>query len=190
MTGGSGSGSEVLISTSYAGFGLIALQARNKMGFMDGSCVKSDYLSSVPLSNQLGKMAELGKHNQLMKLMQFLIERNLIGVLGLHLGFKNPRTVAKIGHVGNLVLTSNVILFDVLVIPEYTGPSDDAEEVIVDHQSTDTAEEQPFDDDHAASSMDDNPISEGNVLSFQMFIPLIPAIGQIWTDNKVTYGLN
>ncbi|GJX29327.1 putative RNA-directed DNA polymerase, partial [Tanacetum coccineum] len=43
------------------------------------------------------------------------------------------------------------------------GPSDDAGEVIVDHQSTDTAEEQPFDDDiHTASSMDDNLISEGN----------------------------
>ncbi|GJX23451.1 ribonuclease H-like domain-containing protein [Tanacetum coccineum] len=36
-------------------------------------------------------------------------------------------------------------------------------DVIVDHQSTDTAEEQPFDDDiHTASSMDDNLISEGN----------------------------
>ncbi|GKE45226.1 putative RNA-directed DNA polymerase [Tanacetum coccineum] len=44
------------------------------------------------------------------------------------------------------------------------GPSDNEGEVIIDHQSTDTAEEQPFDDDvHTASSMDDNPISEGNV---------------------------
>ncbi|GJT85167.1 ribonuclease H-like domain-containing protein [Tanacetum coccineum] len=44
------------------------------------------------------------------------------------------------------------------------GSSGDAREVIVDHQSTDTAEEQPFNDDvHTASSMDDNPISEGNV---------------------------
>nr|GFA46948.1 hypothetical protein [Tanacetum cinerariifolium] len=44
------------------------------------------------------------------------------------------------------------------------GPSDDAGEVIVDHNSTDIAEEQPFDDDvHTASSVDDNPISEGNV---------------------------
>ncbi|GKC39270.1 ribonuclease H-like domain-containing protein [Tanacetum coccineum] len=30
----------------------IALLAKNKMGFVDGSCVKSDYVSSVPLSNQ------------------------------------------------------------------------------------------------------------------------------------------
>ena len=30
----------------------IALQARNKMGFVDGTCVKSVYASSHPLSNQ------------------------------------------------------------------------------------------------------------------------------------------
>ncbi|GKF41650.1 putative LTR copia-type gag-polypeptide, partial [Tanacetum coccineum] len=30
----------------------IALQARNKMGFVDGTCVKSTYVTSVPLSNQ------------------------------------------------------------------------------------------------------------------------------------------
>ncbi|GKA41826.1 ribonuclease H-like domain-containing protein [Tanacetum coccineum] len=40
------------------------------------------------------------------------------------------------------------------------GPSDDVGEVIVDHQSTDTAKEKPFNDDHVASSMDDNHISE------------------------------
>ncbi|GJW26129.1 ribonuclease H-like domain-containing protein [Tanacetum coccineum] len=47
-------------------------------------------------------------------------------------------------------------------IDDGEGPSDDAGEVIMDHQSTDTTEEQPFDDDvHIASSMDDNLISEG-----------------------------
>ncbi|GJU96512.1 ribonuclease H-like domain-containing protein [Tanacetum coccineum] len=30
----------------------IALQARNKVGFVDGTCVKSTYVTSVPLSNQ------------------------------------------------------------------------------------------------------------------------------------------
>ncbi|GKC95924.1 ribonuclease H-like domain-containing protein, partial [Tanacetum coccineum] len=30
----------------------IASQARNKMGFVDGTCVKSTYVTSVPLSNQ------------------------------------------------------------------------------------------------------------------------------------------
>ncbi|GKF77081.1 hypothetical protein Tco_0229551, partial [Tanacetum coccineum] len=44
------------------------------------------------------------------------------------------------------------------------GPSDDAGEVNMKHHSTDAAEEQTFDDvNHAASSMDDIPISEGNV---------------------------
>ncbi|GKA47693.1 ribonuclease H-like domain-containing protein [Tanacetum coccineum] len=68
----------------------IALQARNKMGFVDGSCVNSIfedlYLSQVYYENDvefdiLTKLtpcscdakAELGKHNQLMKLMQFLM---------------------------------------------------------------------------------------------------------------------
>ncbi|GKC37076.1 ribonuclease H-like domain-containing protein [Tanacetum coccineum] len=74
----------------------IALQARNKMGFVDGTYVKSTYVTSVPLSNQwercnivvlswefdiLTKFSpctcnartELGKHQQLMKLMQFLM---------------------------------------------------------------------------------------------------------------------
>ncbi|GKE92523.1 hypothetical protein Tco_1573618, partial [Tanacetum coccineum] len=39
--------------------------------------------------------------------------------LNITLGHPNG-TVAKIRHVSNLRLTSNVVLFDVLVIPEYT----------------------------------------------------------------------
>ncbi|GKA66871.1 putative RNA-directed DNA polymerase [Tanacetum coccineum] len=102
--------------------------------------------------------------------------------------------------------------------PNYDGegPSDDAGEVIVDHQSTDTAEEQPFDDyDHTASSMDDNPISEGNGPNTQ-HIPtfnisnrtdddtsvcvntrrsgrvskLSDKLNDFVLDNKVKYGLN
>ncbi|GKD52418.1 ribonuclease H-like domain-containing protein, partial [Tanacetum coccineum] len=46
-------------------------------------------------------------------------------------------------------------------------PSDDAGEVIVDHQSSDTVEEQPFYCGYTASLMDDYPIFEGNVLVFQ-----------------------
>ncbi|GKC20644.1 ribonuclease H-like domain-containing protein, partial [Tanacetum coccineum] len=94
--------------------------------------------------------AELGKHNQLMNLMQFLmgldevyqpISSSLLTqtelhdmkddfvidcreeshrVLGLHLGFKTPGhpngTVAKIRHVGNLRLTSNVDLKKEIVL--------------------------------------------------------------------------
>ncbi|GJX52152.1 putative RNA-directed DNA polymerase [Tanacetum coccineum] len=96
------------------------------------------------------------------------------------------------------------------------GPSDDAGEVIVDHQSIDTAEEQPFDnDDHTASSIDDNPISEGNGPNTQ-HIPtfdisnrtdddtsvcvntrrsgrvskLPDKLNDFVLDNKVKYGLN
>ncbi|GJW28275.1 ribonuclease H-like domain-containing protein [Tanacetum coccineum] len=106
---------------------------------------------------------------------------------------------------------------DGLEIPydDGNGPSDDAGEVIVDHQSTDTAGEQPFDDDHATSSMDDNPISEGNVLIFQN-VPTFDSsngtdldssnvvnirrsskvsklpdkLNDFVLDNKVKYGLN
>ncbi|GKB41553.1 putative RNA-directed DNA polymerase [Tanacetum coccineum] len=96
------------------------------------------------------------------------------------------------------------------------GPSDDAGEVIMDHQSTDTAEEQPFDDDvHTASSMDDNPISEGNVPCVQNVptynssnrtdddnpacvntrrssrVSKLPdKLNDFVLDNKVKYGLN
>ncbi|GKC03026.1 retrovirus-related pol polyprotein from transposon TNT 1-94 [Tanacetum coccineum] len=50
----------------------IALQARNKMVFVDGLCVKSAYAPSIPLTNQW-EDAEFGKHNQLMKLIQLLM---------------------------------------------------------------------------------------------------------------------
>ncbi|GKA02168.1 ribonuclease H-like domain-containing protein [Tanacetum coccineum] len=73
------------------------------------------------------------------------------------------------------------------------GPSDDAGEVIVDHQSTDTAEEQPFDDDvHTASSMDDNPISEGNIVNTRRSsrVSKLPEkLNDFVLDNKVKYGL-
>ncbi|GJQ98130.1 ribonuclease H-like domain-containing protein [Tanacetum coccineum] len=71
------------------------------------------------------------------------------------------------------------------------GPSNDAGEVIMDHQSTDTAEEHPFDDDvHTASSMDDNPISEGNVPCVQN-VPTYNSSNRTDDDNPVfKYGLN
>ncbi|GJX75550.1 ribonuclease H-like domain-containing protein [Tanacetum coccineum] len=239
----------------------IALQARNKMCFVDGTCTKAAYVTSVSLSNQwegcnavvlswllssisddlylsqvyyenvvefdiLTKLSpctcdaktELGKHNQLMKLMQFLMglddvylpirsslltqtelpdvkdafvivcrEESHIGhgcfeIIGYPNSFKRNQngknssnnkgyssnnvdvqknsssmpftsdqiaklmsligdkpgngihanmaelniivghpngTTAKIRKVGNLKLTSNIVLFDVLVIPEY-----------------------------------------------------------------------
>ncbi|GKA64059.1 putative RNA-directed DNA polymerase [Tanacetum coccineum] len=65
------------------------------------------------------------------------------------------------------------------------GPSGDAGEVIMDHQSTDTAEEQPFDDDvHTASPMDDNPISEGNVPCVQN-VPTYNSSNRTDDDNPV-----
>ncbi|GJU96511.1 ribonuclease H-like domain-containing protein [Tanacetum coccineum] len=195
---------------------------------------------------------------------------NVVDISELNITVGHPnRTIAKINHVGNLKLTNNVVLFDVLVIPEYTvsllsvnkmikdsklhvgfnehdcvirdlkkrmlpssvlagkspfsmlygrepslshlrfnnknffdlsesghqnisspnddgeGPSDDAEEVIVDHQSADTAEERPFNDDvHNASSMDDNLISEGNVPCVQS-VPTYDSSNRTYDDNPV-----
>ncbi|GJX57294.1 ribonuclease H-like domain-containing protein [Tanacetum coccineum] len=46
---------------------------------------------------------------------------NLVDVFGLKLTVGHPNgTLAKITHVGNLKLNNDVILFDVLVVPEYT----------------------------------------------------------------------
>nr|GFC79529.1 ribonuclease H-like domain-containing protein [Tanacetum cinerariifolium] len=47
---------------------------------------------------------------------------NLVDVSDLKLTVGHPNgTLAKITHVGNLKLNNDVMLFDVLVIPEYTG---------------------------------------------------------------------
>ncbi|GKC18696.1 ribonuclease H-like domain-containing protein [Tanacetum coccineum] len=200
-------------------------------------------------------------NDQIKKLMSLIGEKENSGV--------------QASMAGNMKLTNNVVLFDVLVIPEYTdlkkeyvlgtgsesgglymfdincivhqtscaytpqqngiaerkhiissylarslyfkeGPSDDAGEVIMDHQSTDTTEEQPFDDDvHIASSMDDNLISEGNVPCVQNVptynssnrtdddnpayvntrrscrVSKLPdKLNDFVLDNKVKYGLN
>ncbi|GJX84535.1 ribonuclease H-like domain-containing protein [Tanacetum coccineum] len=46
---------------------------------------------------------------------------NVIDISDLNITVGHPNgTIAKINHVGNLRLTNNVVLFDVLVIPEYT----------------------------------------------------------------------
>ncbi|GJY27904.1 hypothetical protein Tco_0403671 [Tanacetum coccineum] len=46
---------------------------------------------------------------------------NVVDIFELNIIVGHPnRTIAKINHVGNLKLTNNVVLFDVLVIPEYT----------------------------------------------------------------------
>ncbi|GKD25099.1 ribonuclease H-like domain-containing protein, partial [Tanacetum coccineum] len=224
----------------------IALQARNKMGFVDGTCVKSAYVTSVPLSNQwkrsnvvvlswllslddvyqpiksslltqpelpdvkdafviickeeshkgLGSTSGVQKpqiigyptgfkknsngnfcnnsnkgfsnsnnkdvssnnvevqtpndslpftNDQIAKLMSLIGEKdnsgvqanmaganqhitnstknmtNVVDISELNITVGHPNgTIAKINHVGNLKLTSNRVLFDVLVIPEYT----------------------------------------------------------------------
>ncbi|GJT51217.1 putative RNA-directed DNA polymerase [Tanacetum coccineum] len=53
--------------------------------------------------------------DQISKLISLIGEKENSGVHA-----KMAGTIAKINHVGNLKLTNNVVLFDVLVIPEYT----------------------------------------------------------------------
>ncbi|GJS86684.1 RNA-directed DNA polymerase, eukaryota [Tanacetum coccineum] len=50
----------------------LAINTRNKTDFLDGTCLKSTYANSAPLSNQ----EDVSKHNQLIKLMQFLMGLN------------------------------------------------------------------------------------------------------------------
>ncbi|GKD85966.1 ribonuclease H-like domain-containing protein, partial [Tanacetum coccineum] len=70
----------------WSGAVKLALQARNKYGFVDGSCLKESYTTSDVLSAQWDRFVmpvgnwgscdasrELGLHQQLMKLMQFLM---------------------------------------------------------------------------------------------------------------------
>ncbi|GKA44535.1 ribonuclease H-like domain-containing protein [Tanacetum coccineum] len=61
------------------------------------------------------------------------------------------------------------------------GPSDDAGEVIVDHQSTDTAEDN--------RTVDDNPVCDNIRRSSRMF-KLPNKLNDFMLDNKVKYGLN
>ncbi|GKE92687.1 hypothetical protein Tco_1573782, partial [Tanacetum coccineum] len=95
------------------------------------------------------------------------------------------------------------------------GKSDDAGEVIMDHQSIDIEEEQPLDCGHTVSSMDDNPILKGNISGFQNFptydsnnrteldshevvnitrssrVSKFPKkLNDFVLDNKIKYGLN
>ncbi|GJU02781.1 ribonuclease H-like domain-containing protein [Tanacetum coccineum] len=66
----------------------LVINTRNKTSFLDGTCLKSTYANSAPLSNQefdimtkLPKCScaareDVSKHNQLIKLMQFLMGLN------------------------------------------------------------------------------------------------------------------
>nr|GEY01643.1 ribonuclease H-like domain-containing protein [Tanacetum cinerariifolium] len=127
----------------------IALQARNKMVFVDGSCVKSVYASSVPLTNQwemcnVVVLSWLLSSNSDDKYLSQVYSENVVETklpnvgdafvivcreesyrgLGSDRGSKTPighpnGTITNIRKVGNLKLTNNIVLFDVLVIPEY-----------------------------------------------------------------------
>ncbi|GJY21324.1 ribonuclease H-like domain-containing protein [Tanacetum coccineum] len=60
----------------WSGAMKLALQARNKYGFYDGTCLKESYATSNVLSAQWDSCDAskgLGLHQQLMKLMQFLM---------------------------------------------------------------------------------------------------------------------
>ncbi|GJY86547.1 putative LTR copia-type gag-polypeptide [Tanacetum coccineum] len=64
----------------WSGAMKLALQARNKYGFVDGTCLIESYVTSEVLSAQWDRFKcsfdaskKLGLHQQLMKLMQFLM---------------------------------------------------------------------------------------------------------------------
>ncbi|GJV52184.1 ribonuclease H-like domain-containing protein [Tanacetum coccineum] len=118
---------------------------------------------------------------------------DLVNISELNLTVGHPnRTLAKIAHVGNLRLNSNAVLFDVLVVPEYsdfkrkkvleTGSEftglylfdydcpnpNDKEEGSPSrdgrvHQPVTNTDQPGHDDTHHATPLDENNNAEGNV---------------------------
>ena len=70
------------------------------------------------VSNHLGWIIDSGANQHLTNIVLNMF--NLIDISDLNLTVGHPNgTLAKITHVGNLRLNSNVVLFDVLVVPDY-----------------------------------------------------------------------
>nr|GEZ52039.1 ribonuclease H-like domain-containing protein [Tanacetum cinerariifolium] len=120
----------------------LALHIEHKMGLIIGACSRSDYLASASLldqwdrcndevddllndkstagpTNMAGWIIDSGANQHMTNDTKNMF--NLIGVSGLNLAVGHlNRTIAKITHVGNLKLNNDVILFDGLVVLEYT----------------------------------------------------------------------
>ncbi|GJW57228.1 ribonuclease H-like domain-containing protein [Tanacetum coccineum] len=118
----------------------LTIQTKNKMGFINGTCLRSDYVASNLLIDQWDR-AELINHGKLMKLMQFLMglddvyqpirsslltkeilpkDKDAFAIVvreESHRGI--PPTSVKTEKPQASVLNNNVVLFDVLVILEY-----------------------------------------------------------------------
>ncbi|GJX42512.1 ribonuclease H-like domain-containing protein [Tanacetum coccineum] len=202
----------------------IALQARNKIVFVDGSCVKAAYASSVPLTNQWERcidvvlswllssisddlypsqvysenVAEIAKLTSLigdkpgngihanMACIKWIIDSkanqhitsstenmtDVVDIIDLNITAGHPNgTIDKIRKVGNLKLTNNIVLFDVLAIPEYCvlkkenvlGTGIEAGGLYVFNTENDTAEEQSFDDDQGSVQIGEENFPGGNV---------------------------
>ncbi|GJT14189.1 ribonuclease H-like domain-containing protein [Tanacetum coccineum] len=139
----------------------LAINTRNKTRFIDGTCIKSTYASSAPLS----------KKNLIEALPLLSLIANMTAM-----GHPNG-TLAKIKYVGNLKLSKIVVLFDVLVVPEFASqqnhgdwhghPSDQAVDVLhsdlnfskdsqislcdIYHMAKQTGEPFPFSDHHTTT---------------------------------------
>nr|GEX92228.1 hypothetical protein [Tanacetum cinerariifolium] len=80
----------------------------------------NDKGSSAGQSNMAGWIIDSGANQHMTNSIKDMV--NLVDVSDLKLTVGHPNgTLAKITHVGNLKLNNGVMLFDVLVIPEYTG---------------------------------------------------------------------
>ncbi|GJX73326.1 ribonuclease H-like domain-containing protein [Tanacetum coccineum] len=123
MVGASPSGFAVVDSINNLD---VALQARNKYGFVDGSCLKESYATSEVLyfySNAslsmttitLGWIIDFWANQHLTGSTSGM--SNVVNIYDLKITIGHPNgTLAVISHVGNLKLANNVMMYDVLVV--------------------------------------------------------------------------
>ncbi|GKC07701.1 ribonuclease H-like domain-containing protein [Tanacetum coccineum] len=138
---------------------LLALEGKNKIGFIAGSCKRSNIdevlenkssqsfkKQNVSNNNSVGKSSSFGFTNEQMATRISLIKNNKVGKnvqaniaganqhmtytdkeldnvfdishLKIKVGHPN-RTKAYISKIGNLILSNDLTLYDVMVIPEY-----------------------------------------------------------------------
>ncbi|GJZ91328.1 hypothetical protein Tco_0663255 [Tanacetum coccineum] len=124
------------------------------------------YMSQIA-STSSGSMSSSFTNDQLMKLLSLINEKPAAAnvscsILNLTVGHPNG-TIAKITAIGSLRLTDNVVLFDVLVVPEYNVSLLSFNKIIKDRTGSESAGLYMFDcADNGKNNLGENVTSEGN----------------------------
>nr|GEU82646.1 ribonuclease H-like domain-containing protein [Tanacetum cinerariifolium] len=106
---------------------LLALEGKNKTGFIDGSCKRSnndEFKWKSQLHSALGASGLIINSRANQHLTYIGIDLvNVIAISNLGITVLHPNgTEACISKVGNMVLNENLTLYDVFVVPEYYEP--------------------------------------------------------------------